>query len=204
MGHVIVGAGGHGITILDAMVSNFTDILGEIKFLDDVRTGDRFSFPIIGDLKLLESAVLLDDNKVIIGIGDARRRREVARIADRSGALFFSAVHPASYVSRMATVGVGIFIAPHATVGANVVIGDHCIINNGAHIGHDTVIGNYASVNDGTVTGGGAQIGEAAYIGMNVSILPKVKIGAFAVVGAGSVVTRDVPEYAVVKGAPAK
>jgi acetyltransferase-like isoleucine patch superfamily enzyme len=48
------------------------------------------------------------------------------------------------------------------------------------------------------------RIGFGADIGMNASILPGVKIGAHSIVGTGSVVTRDVPDYAIVAGAPAK
>jgi acetyltransferase-like isoleucine patch superfamily enzyme len=43
-----------------------------------------------------------------------------------------------------------------------------------------------------------------ADIGMNASILPGVRIGAHSIVGAGAVVTQDVPEYAVVAGVPAR
>lgn len=43
-----------------------------------------------------------------------------------------------------------------------------------------------------------------ADIGMNATILPGVRIGAHAIVGAGSVVTHDVPEYAIVAGNPAR
>jgi acetyltransferase-like isoleucine patch superfamily enzyme len=39
---------------------------------------------------------------------------------------------------------------------------------------------------------------------MNAGILPGVNIGAHSIVGAGSVVTHDVPEYAIVAGVPAK
>lgn len=43
-----------------------------------------------------------------------------------------------------------------------------------------------------------------ADVGMNASILPGVRIGAHAIVGAGAVVTQDVPEYAIVAGVPAR
>ena len=47
-------------------------------------------------------------------------------------------------------------------------------------------------------------VGFGADIGMNASILPGVHIGAHAIVGAGAVVTHDVPDYAVASGVPAR
>ena len=47
-------------------------------------------------------------------------------------------------------------------------------------------------------------VGFGADVGMNAAILPGVHIGANAIVGAGAVVTQDVPEYAIVAGVPAK
>lgn len=51
---------------------------------------------------------------------------------------------------------------------------------------------------------GAVQIGDGAWIGENVLIAPGVRIGAGAVVGANAVVTRNVPDHAVVAGAPAR
>lgn len=48
------------------------------------------------------------------------------------------------------------------------------------------------------------RIGSGADIGMNASILPGVHVGAQSIIGAGAVVTRDVPEYAIVAGVPAR
>jgi acetyltransferase-like isoleucine patch superfamily enzyme len=47
-------------------------------------------------------------------------------------------------------------------------------------------------------------IGYGADIGVNAVILPGVRVGAHAIVGAGAVVTHDVPDYAVVAGVPAR
>ena len=53
-------------------------------------------------------------------------------------------------------------------------------------------------------TYGKVTIKKNAWLGMNVTICPGVTIGRYAVVGAGAVVTKDVPDYAVVAGVPAK
>jgi acetyltransferase-like isoleucine patch superfamily enzyme len=47
-------------------------------------------------------------------------------------------------------------------------------------------------------------IGEACWIGANVVITAGVRIGKYAVIAAGSVVTKDVPEYSIAGGNPAK
>lgn len=53
-------------------------------------------------------------------------------------------------------------------------------------------------------TYGKVTIKKNAWLGMNVTVCPGVTIGKYAVVGAGAVVTKDVPDYAVVGGVPAK
>jgi maltose O-acetyltransferase len=48
------------------------------------------------------------------------------------------------------------------------------------------------------------EVGEGTWIGARVILLPGVKIGRYCVIGAGAVVTRDVPDYAVAGGVPAR
>ncbi len=55
-----------------------------------------------------------------------------------------------------------------------------------------------------TYTYGKVSVKKNAWLGMNVTICPGVTIGRYAVVAAGAVVTKDVPDYAVVGGVPAK
>ena len=55
-----------------------------------------------------------------------------------------------------------------------------------------------------TYTYGKVTIKKNAWLGMNVTICPGVTVGRYAVVAAGAVVTKDVPDYAVVGGVPAK
>jgi maltose O-acetyltransferase len=47
-------------------------------------------------------------------------------------------------------------------------------------------------------------IGDCAWIGARVTLLPGVQVGRYCVVGAGAVVTRDIPDYAVAGGVPAR
>ncbi|MEK6793386.1 MAG: acyltransferase [Spirochaetota bacterium] len=86
------------------------------------------------------------------------------------------------------------------TIGKHVLIGQYVTIISTMH-GFDDISVTIAKQKDEyrPVT-----IGDEVWIGANTTILPGVTIGKGAVIGAGSVVTKDVPSYAIVAGVPAK
>ena len=78
-----------------------------------------------------------------------------------------------------------------------------CIVINGG-----TIIGNNVNIsqflNIGTNNETPAIIGDNVYIGPNVSIVEDVKIGSNSTIGAGAVVTKDIPQNSTAAGCPAK
>lgn len=96
-----------------------------------------------------------------------------------------------------------------AFIGANVVFdGIHpelITIGNGAIITTGTcILSHFYSVNDALFYLGNVDIGNNVFIGMNTLIVNAVKIGDNAVIGAGSIVTCDIPSNEVWAGNPAK
>jgi len=108
---------------------------------------------------------------------------------------------------------------------ARIVIGDHVRVNAGsfliAHagitIGSHTLIGELASLRDADHgirpdalirtqphQSSPIEIGEDAWIGRGAAVLKGVRIGRGAIVGANSVVTRDIPEMTIAAGVPAR
>ncbi|EKE41455.1 hypothetical protein ENUP19_0305G0035 [Entamoeba nuttalli] len=84
------------------------------------------------------------------------------------------------------------------TIGNNVMIAANVSILGGTH-STDPIIRNYGTVYRKPVT-----IEDGAWIGCGAKILPGVRIGKNAVVGAGSVVTHDIPDNMVAVGNPAR
>ena len=101
-------------------------------------------------------------------------------------------------------LGKGVQIFPNAVVQNNAKVGDYSILNTGAILEHDCICGNGVHIMPGAVIGGNSVIDDYVSIGLNATVLPKVKIGEGAIVGAGSVVTKDVKKNEVVVGSPAK
>lgn len=88
-------------------------------------------------------------------------------------------------------------------IGANVSITGNCCIVDVTHpfedVNSNVKIGSRILDEDSYV-----EIGEGSFIGFGSTILPNVRIGKYVVVGANSVVTKDVEDYSVVAGMPAR
>ena len=99
--------------------------------------------------------------------------------------------------------GVGINAKIHGKViiGNDVMMGPDCIIYTKNHAFSDTTI---PMNKQGFSEEKPVFIGDDVWIGGRVIILPGVHVGNGAIIGAGAVVTKDVPEYAIVGGNPAK
>ncbi len=111
-----------------------------------------------------------------------------------------------AYLTDSISIGSNSTVNPYTTVRGNVTIGDgvrigaHSLILAFDHIHADTTKPIYQQ----GVHSKGIKINDDVYIGSNVSILDGVNIASHSIVAAGAVVTKDVPEYAVVAGNPAR
>jgi len=119
-----------------------------------------------------------------------------------------------------AKIGTFVEIQKGATIGRNCKISSHTFICEGVTIEDDVFIGhNVTFINDiyprATKEDGGLQIEEdwvceptivkrGASIGSGTTLLARITVGNRAIVGAGSVVTKDVPANTIVAGNPAK
>jgi sugar O-acyltransferase (sialic acid O-acetyltransferase NeuD family) len=113
-------------------------------------------------------------------------------------------IHQTAYVSETASLGPGTQVYAMASVCASARVGEACIINTAASVDHDCIIGNGAFLGPGARLAGSIVVEDYADIYTGAIILPRVRIGEGAVVGAGSVVLRDVEPYTIVAGNPAR
>lgn len=198
-GVIIIGAGGQARVILSTLMALGEKIAGFIDSNPQLLNKIIHGYPVLGDASLLPQ---LSGHTAIIGIGNnAIRKRIATTYPDLNWQTF---IHPTATVHSSVYMGKGTIVAAGAVIQIDAAIGDHSIVNTSASIDHDCRIDDFAHIAPGTRLGGNVKIGEGALIGINSCAIYGMTVGAWSVVGAGSVIVRPIESEVYAKGAPAK
>jgi sugar O-acyltransferase (sialic acid O-acetyltransferase NeuD family) len=115
-------------------------------------------------------------------------------------------IHPKADIQdpNSIKIGQGSIISSGCVLTCGISLGRFVFINLNATVGHDSTIESFVSIMPAVNISGNVYIEEGAYLGTGAIVLPGVRIGKYAVVAAGAVVTKDVPEYSLAMGVPAR
>ena len=117
---------------------------------------------------------------------------------------FATIVHKTAFVADSAILEPGAFVMSNCYVGAQARIGQCSLMMANSLVGHNTTVGPLCHFSVGSITSSYITIGLCSDVTLGAKVIEKVKIGNFAVAGAGSLVTRDIPDYEIHVGTPAR
>jgi sugar O-acyltransferase (sialic acid O-acetyltransferase NeuD family) len=141
---------------------------------------------------------------VAIAGGRGRDRLTIAEELISEGLKPITLIHNTAYVSLSSTIEIGSQILPMAKVSSRVKLGRYSIVNTGASVDHECEIGAGSHLAPNATLCGNVQLGECVFVGAGAVILPRLVVGNDAIIGAGAVVTKDVPSGAIIVGVPGR
>lgn len=117
---------------------------------------------------------------------------------------FKNLIHPFTFISQTADLGIGNYIAPGVVIASNVKVGNFNVLNRCSSIGHDSQIADFNHLGPRAVVCGMCSVGNKNFLGAGSIVKDRVEIENNITLGAGAVAVKDLCESGTYVGLPAK
>ncbi len=203
---IIVGAGGFGreVCAWARQCPDFRrewDIAGFLDDNPDALEGYDVGLPVLNAISSYKPRAR---DVFVCALGQPQVKRACLEPLLDKGARFIQLIHPSVLIGDRVELGEGVVLCPRVTLTSDIVIENYASFNLNSSAGHDVSVGAFSQVNSFCDLTGGVEVGREVLLGSHATVLPGTKIGDRSIVGAGSVVLRDVPDDTTVFGSPAK
>lgn len=201
---ILVGGGGHCKSVIEAAESAGYQILGVLDLPEEVGK-EVLSTKVIGtDDDIL---AYVDKAEFVITVGfiknPAIRIKLYNKIKEAGGKLA-TVIASTAYVSKYAEIGEGTVVLHQAFVNAGAKVGKNVILNTMTDVDHDAVIGDFTHLSAGVLVAGEAKVGDRCFCGIGSTIQHTRTVTSDVILGAGTLVVKDISEPGVYIGSPAK
>jgi sugar O-acyltransferase (sialic acid O-acetyltransferase NeuD family) len=207
---LIIGGEGNGGVVATCIEDNrnrFNDHEWRVAgFINDFEKGKTINgYPVLGGTDEIDKFLAEDFffMYAIHMIGRNIKTEEVFNKMSIPDERLATIVHKTAFVSDKATLGPGVFVMSNCYVGPQAKIGKCTLMMANALIGHNTTVGPLCHFSVGSITSSYINIGKVSDVTLGAKVLEKRNIGDYAVAGANSLITKDIPDYEIHIGSPA-
>lgn len=203
---VIIGAGTQGQIYASYLIEAGVNIIG---FLDDDESlykKDILNLPVLGKYQDLFTAKFKNQiQNVYCPIGNNAIRVEYLSTLKKEGYGTPSFIHPSVSVGPDVILGEAIYMLVGNIIMPHTSIGNYIMVNMASTIAHHVILEDGVFMSSGVNIGAMINVKRKAYIGMGVTAMTGIKyIGENSLIGAGTVLIKDVPDNAVMVGNPGR
>ncbi|MDV7339791.1 acetyltransferase [Terasakiella sp. A23] len=191
---LLIGAGGHAKTVLDAALASGRTVLGLVD-VDPKKIGQKiFSIPILNQTEALQN-YRPDDVELVIAIGsigDAHMREKMVHQFKALGYDFARVIHPHAIIGSDTSIGAGTVVLAGAIIQSSCNIAEHVILNTGSQMDHDCIIGSFTHLAPGAVLCGSVHLEDHVHIGPNATVIQGKNITRGCLIPSGTIVKNDI------------
>ncbi len=166
-----------------------------------------YGYKIIGrEENLLDLIRTYEIEGGLITIGDNWSRYSLHQkiMKMKSDFRWVNAIHPLAVIGKDVKLGFGLIVYAGATIAPMSNIGNFCRLFTNSIIEQENVFEDYSSISVGSQTAAFVKVGKYSAITLNSTISDRIIIGENSVIGASSLIIKDVPDNVLVYGSPAK
>ena len=207
---VIVGGEGNGGVIAACIEDNrhrFGDLEWEVAgFVNDFEQ-EVCGYPVLGTTKDIPTLLKNPEYYFMWGIHLVARNvltekmfREAAIPRER----FATIIHKTAFIGQGAVIEPGVMVMSNCYVGPGAHIGLCSLIMANCSIGHNTYIDELCHCSVGAIMTGYSKMSLCSDLAVGATLLAYKVVGKFAMAGAASLVSHDIPDYEIHAGVPAK
>jgi sugar O-acyltransferase (sialic acid O-acetyltransferase NeuD family) len=182
---LIVGAGGHGRSVAEAVL--MADHFSLVGFTDDAafaRGETVWGLPILGPATAFENYVG-HATHAVVAIGNNGLRKKLFAQLQSAGFTLASVIHPRAMVSPRANLSAGVAVMAGAIVGTEAVLGEGAIVNCGAVVDHHAQVHAFGHLGVNACMAGGSVLGALAWMQAGSAIGYGVQLAAETVLQPG-------------------